>query len=55
MRWMEKCDIAFVQLKEYLSITLVLSNPQKEEKLYLYFAVSKVAMSLVLLREENGV
>ncbi|KAJ4710279.1 RNA-directed DNA polymerase [Melia azedarach] len=55
MRWTEDCNEAFEQLKKYLVTPLVLSKPQKEEKLFLYLAVSSVAVSSVLLRQDNGV
>ena len=38
-----------------MSHRLVLSNPEKEEVLYEYLAVTDYAVSLVLVRNESGV
>ena len=47
--------LAFEELKQYLLGPLVLSSPEKEEVLYAYLAVTDYAISLVLVRNENGV
>ena len=47
--------IAFDELKHYLSHPHVLSRPEKEEVLYAYIAVTSHAVSLVLVRIDNGV
>ena len=53
--WTEECVIAFEELKQYLSHPLILSWPEKEEEvLYAYIAVIDHAISLVLVRMENG-
>ena len=40
-------------MKDYLSTTPILSTPEDEEDLFLYLAISEVAVSAVLVREEN--
>ena len=47
--------MAFEKLKQYLSSPLILSKPKKEEVLYVYLLVTDYAVSLVLVRNENGV
>ena len=47
--------VAFEKLKQYLSSPLILSKPKKEEVLYAYLLVTDYAVSLVLVRNENGV
>ena len=47
--------MAFEKLKQYLSSPLILSKPKKEEVLYAYLLVTDYAVSLVLVRNENGV
>ena len=42
------------ELKIYLSITPVISALEEEEDIFLYLAVSEVAVSAILLREEYG-
>ncbi|CAL8169972.1 unnamed protein product [Prunus armeniaca] len=46
---------AFEQLKKYLASPLTLTNPKQGEPLYLYMAVTKIVVSVVLLREENSI
>ena len=46
---------AFRGLKELLGKLLSLSKPMDGEDLYLYLAVSKHKISLVLVQEEYGV
>ena len=41
-------------MKQYLSHPLVLSRPEKNEVLYAYIVVTNHAVSLVLVRTENG-
>ena len=43
----------FKELKDYLSTTPILFAPEDEEDLFLYLAISEVAVSAVLVREEN--
>ena len=53
--WSEDCALAFQQLKEYLSWPLVMSNPEADEVLFAYIAVAPHAVSLVLIRIDNGI
>ncbi|XP_075640332.1 uncharacterized protein LOC142612092 [Castanea sativa] len=53
--WIEERALAFQQLKEYLSWSLVMSRPEKDEVLFSYIAVASHAVSLVLVRVDNGV
>ena len=51
--WTDECEIAFQELKRYLS-NLPLLTPSKEgESLYLYLAVLETAVSAALIREED--
>ncbi|XP_030955756.1 uncharacterized protein LOC115977871 [Quercus lobata] len=52
--WNEECAIAFQQLKEYLAQPPIMSSPDADEVLYAYIAVAPHAVSLVLIREDNG-
>jgi hypothetical protein len=45
----------FNQLKEYLTSSPLLSRTIPEEVLFLYLAVSPIAISAALIREEGGV
>ena len=51
----EKCEQAFKAFKEYLGKPSLLSKPVDGEPLFLYLAVSKYAISGVLIREEEKV
>ena len=53
--WTEECVLAFQQLKEYLSWPPIMSNPEVDEVLFAYIVVASHAMSLVLIRVDNGV
>ena len=53
--WFEDCVVAFQQLKEYLSWPLIMSSPEADEVLYAYIAVAPHAVSLVLIRDDNGI
>ena len=46
---------AFQQLKKYLSQPLIMSKPKEDEILFAYIVVALHAVSLVLVRDENGV
>ena len=46
---------AFEDLKRYLSSPLLLSNPEPDEPLFLYLAVSEWAISAVLIRIKDTV
>ena len=52
--WTEECALAFQQLKEYLSRPPIMSSPKADEVLFAYIAVVPHAVSLVLIREDNG-
>ena len=52
--WSEDCTAAFQQLKEYLSRPPIMSSPTADEVLYVYIAVAPHTVSLVLIREDNG-
>ena len=54
-QWTKECVLAFEELKQYLSHPPVLSKPEKEEVLYAYLAVMNYVVSLVLVKNENGV
>nr|XP_023910511.1 uncharacterized protein LOC112022166 [Quercus suber] len=53
--WSKDCVVAFQQLKEYLSRPPIMSNPEVNEVLYAYIAVALHVVSLVLIRDDNGV
>ena len=52
--WTEECTLAFQQLKEYLARPPIMSSPEADEVLFAYIAVAPHAVSLVLIREDNG-
>ena len=52
--WFEECTVAFQQLKEYLSRPPIMSSPTADKVLYVYIVVVPHAVSLVLIREDNG-
>ena len=52
--WMDECQMAFKNLKAYLSSPPLLSPSKPEEKLYLYLAISQAAVSAALVSEEDG-
>ena len=51
--WTDECETAFQDLKRYLSNPPLLSPSKQGESLYLYLAVSKTAVSVALIREED--
>ena len=53
--WTDECQQAFEELKAYLSAPPLLSPSQPGEELFLYLAVSPVAVSAALIREEEKV
>ena len=53
--WTAECQQAFEELKAYLSSPPLLSPSQPGEELFLYLAVSPVAISAALVREEEKV
>ena len=46
--------MAFQQLKEYLSRPPIMSSPEVDEVLYAYIVVAPYAVSLVIIRDDNG-
>ena len=54
-KWIEKCEQAFLALKERLGQPPLLWKPIEREKLYLYLAISKKAVSATLVKEEEKV
>ena len=46
--------MAFQQLKEYLSQSPIMSSPAAGEVLYAYIVMATHAVSLVLIRKDNG-
>ena len=53
--WSKECALASQQLKEYLSRPPIMSSPEADEVLFAYIAVAHHAVSLVLIRMDNGV
>ena len=51
----EKCQKSFEQLKEYLVAPPVLVKSNDESVLYLYLVVTEVAVSAVLVKEEDNI
>ena len=54
-KWTEKCEQAFLALKEHLGRLSFLSKPIEREKLYLYLTVSEETISTSLVKEEGKV
>ncbi|KAK3025438.1 hypothetical protein RJ639_042164 [Escallonia herrerae] len=52
--WTEECQKSFEELKRYLSSPPLLTKPVTGEDLFLYLSISEVAVSIVLIREEEG-
>ncbi|CAL2230398.1 unnamed protein product [Prunus armeniaca] len=53
-KWDDECEVAFQNLKTYLTSPPLLSKPIPGEDLYIYLAVSDSAVSSALIREELG-
>jgi len=53
--WTTECQQVFEDLKTYLSSSSLLSPSKPGEVLFLYLAISPVAVSMALVREENEV
>ena len=53
--WTEECAFDFQQLKDYLSRPPVMSRPELDKALFAYIVVASHAISLVLIRIDNGV
>ena len=52
-QWDEECDIAFRDLKEYLTQAPMLTAPYSREDLFMYLSVSDHAVSAVLLKDRE--
>ena len=53
--WNEECARAFQQLMDYLFRPPIMSRPEEENVLFAYITVAFHAVSLVLVRVENGI
>ena len=53
--WTEECARAFQQLKDYLARPPIMSSPELDEVLFAYIAVAPYAVSLMLIRVDNGI
>ena len=51
--WTDECEKAFQELKHYLSNPPLLSPSKEGENLYLYLAVSAIAVSAALIWEDD--
>lgn len=51
--WTGECEVAFQELKRYLSNPPLLSPSKERENLFLYLAVSATAVSTALIWEES--
>jgi hypothetical protein len=54
--WSEEADVAFTQLKEFLTSPPVLTAPQKDDVVFLYVVATDRVVSIVIVveREEPG-
>ncbi|XP_077248596.1 uncharacterized protein LOC143888148 [Tasmannia lanceolata] len=52
--WTQECQVAFEELKQYLSSPPLLTKPEPGEELLLYLSVSPMALAAVLIREEHN-
>ena len=48
-------SIAYQQLKDYLTRPPIMSSPKPDEVLFAYIIVTPYAVSLVLIRVDNGI
>ena len=53
--WTEECTKAFQQLKDYLARPPIMSSLEPDEVLFSYIDVAPYAVSLVLIRVDNGI
>ena len=51
--WTDECEVAFQELKRYLSNPPLLSPSKEGESLQLYLAMSAMAVSAALIQEED--
>ena len=54
-RWNEECDQAFTQIKQYLAKPPILPSSDTSKTLFVYLAVSEVAVSVALFKENNDI
>ena len=54
-KWMDRCEQAFLALKEHLGCPLLLSKPIEGEKFYLYLAIFEEEVIAALVREEEKI
>ena len=54
-QWSEECVIAFQELKRYLSHPPIMSSPAVDEVFFAYLTIALHAISLVLIRVDNGI
>jgi len=52
-QWTEQCEIAFLELKRFLTTSPILTKPKSGEELLLYLSVTENALSFVLVKEEG--
>ena len=53
--WTEECARAFQQLKDYLARPPIMSSPEPDEVLFAYIVVAPYAVSLMMIRVDNGI
>ena len=53
--WTKECAEAFQQLKDYLARPPIMSSPEPDEVFFTYIVIASCAVSLVLIRVDNGV
>lgn len=51
MKWIEECEEAFQNIKQYLGNPPMLSKPKEGENHYVYLTVSEYVVNSVLIRE----
>lgn len=51
--WSTACEAAFMRLKQYLTLSPLLSKPLPSEHLFIYLSVSPNSLSAVLVREDD--
>ncbi|XP_077223340.1 uncharacterized protein LOC143856945 [Tasmannia lanceolata] len=52
--WTQECQVAFEELKQYLSSPPLLAKPEPGEELLLYLLVSPMALAALLIRDEHN-
>ncbi|KAL0449375.1 UNVERIFIED_CONTAM: hypothetical protein Slati_1493900 [Sesamum latifolium] len=52
-KWIEECERALQELKHYLATPPLLVNPKQGDVLFLYLVVSEVAVSSVLVKQQE--